>query len=439
MITQSLVRRLALSAALIAGSASFASAQDSGPLLDALVRKGILTDQEAEELRVDLNRDYAANNINATPAGKATTRLQITGRLQTQYAGIDTDYSDGADASHVNHFLIRRALLGVRGEFGPAWAGQMVYDFAATRFDSAFLQWRDVAGITIDVGVRKVNLGYEERTSSGQIKAIERSAVTRYFIEGDSLTAATPRRRLGAGAQRVGIFFDHVVGEAKTGEVQAFYGAALTNSERATDIGASTSAGNSATNELALWFNAGLREKVSADTNWTTGFGVGYIPGLGSQTLPLGSGDMLVGTIYGEFTTGRFTLLGEVLGSKIENGANALSADKDASSWGFLVQPSFMLTDKFEVVSRYSYLDTDGRGVTAANGAIRSSPDRAAGSVPFDVMHEGYLGATYYFLGNDLKLSAGFVYGKLEDPLTGTNASLGAEVTGVRSQLQVQF
>ncbi|MCU0791529.1 MAG: OprO/OprP family phosphate-selective porin [Opitutaceae bacterium] len=438
MITQSFLGRLALGAALVTGSAAVASAQDSGPLLDALVRKGILTDQEAEDLRADLSRDYAANNVNATPAGRSTTRMQITGRLQTQYAGLDTDYSAGADASHVNHFLIRRALVGVRGEFGPAWAGQMVYDFAASRFDTAFLQWRDVPGITVDVGVRKVNLGYEERTSSGQIKTIERSAVTRYFIEADSLTGAT-RRRLGAGAQRVGIFYDHVLGEAKTGEVQAFYGAALTNPERATDIGSSTSAGTSATNDVALWFNGGLREKVSADTNWTAGFGMGYIPGLGRQTLPLGSDDLFVGTVYGEFTSGRFTLLGEVLGSKAENGADALAANNDSASWGFLVQPSFMLTEKFEVVSRYSYLDTDGRGVTAANGAIRSSPDRATGSVPFDVMHEGYLGATYYFLGHDLKLSAGLVYGKLQDPLTGTNDSLEAEVTGVRSQLQVQF
>ena len=38
-------------------SAVSALAQDSGPLLDALVRKGILNDQEAEDLRADLIRD----------------------------------------------------------------------------------------------------------------------------------------------------------------------------------------------------------------------------------------------------------------------------------------------------------------------------------------------------------------------------------------------
>jgi len=42
------------------------SAQDSGPLIDLLVRKGILEDQEAEDLRAELVKEFAAN----TSAGK---------------------------------------------------------------------------------------------------------------------------------------------------------------------------------------------------------------------------------------------------------------------------------------------------------------------------------------------------------------------------------
>ena len=41
-----------------------ARAQDNGALLDLLVRKKIITDQEAEELRGELTKDFSA-----TPAG----------------------------------------------------------------------------------------------------------------------------------------------------------------------------------------------------------------------------------------------------------------------------------------------------------------------------------------------------------------------------------
>ncbi len=62
---------LATAAALFA--ASVALAQDSGALIDLLVKKGVLNDQEAEELRAELTKDFAAN----TSAGK----LNLSGSI----------------------------------------------------------------------------------------------------------------------------------------------------------------------------------------------------------------------------------------------------------------------------------------------------------------------------------------------------------------------
>ena len=53
-----------VAAVALLGSA-VARAQDSGALLDLLVRKGLITDQEAEDVRADLVKESAA-----TPAGK---------------------------------------------------------------------------------------------------------------------------------------------------------------------------------------------------------------------------------------------------------------------------------------------------------------------------------------------------------------------------------
>ena len=73
-----------LGGALLATGSAFA--QDSGPLIDLLVKKGIVTDQEAEELRVDLVKDFVAN----TSAGKlnlssSITELKFSGDLRMRY------------------------------------------------------------------------------------------------------------------------------------------------------------------------------------------------------------------------------------------------------------------------------------------------------------------------------------------------------------------
>ncbi|MFT3782240.1 MAG: putative porin [Nibricoccus sp.] len=77
---------LALLGSAVIGAASAAFAQDSGPLLDLLVKKGVINDQEAENLRAELVKDFAAN----TAAGKmnlssALTELRIAGDIRTRF------------------------------------------------------------------------------------------------------------------------------------------------------------------------------------------------------------------------------------------------------------------------------------------------------------------------------------------------------------------
>ncbi len=55
-------------------AAGTALAQDSGPLIDLLVKKGIVTDQEAEELRADLVKDF----VNNSSAGKLNLNSSLT-------------------------------------------------------------------------------------------------------------------------------------------------------------------------------------------------------------------------------------------------------------------------------------------------------------------------------------------------------------------------
>ena len=87
IMTISILKRTLAGAAMLA-AAAVASAQDSGPLIDLLIRKGIISDQEAEEIRAELVREFVANS----PAGKlnlssALSEFKLSGdiRLRQQF------------------------------------------------------------------------------------------------------------------------------------------------------------------------------------------------------------------------------------------------------------------------------------------------------------------------------------------------------------------
>lgn len=73
-----------LTGAMLASSSLVA--QDSGPLLNLLVSKGIISDQEAEDLRAELVKDFAANSS----AGKlnlnsSLTELKLSGDVRLRH------------------------------------------------------------------------------------------------------------------------------------------------------------------------------------------------------------------------------------------------------------------------------------------------------------------------------------------------------------------
>ncbi|MDR1283305.1 MAG: OprO/OprP family phosphate-selective porin [Opitutaceae bacterium] len=430
-----LTNRLALLGAATLAATTATLASDSGALLDALIRKGVLTDQEAEEIRVDLTRDADASMLSTISGGKSTTGLKITGRVQAQYYALDTDSENPA---HNNHFGMRRIYVGASARLGPAWSAEINYDFAGGgSFDKAFIRWEGDfldQDLALDLGLRKVNVAYEEYTSSGSLKAIERSAATRFFVEDDN------GRRLGAASYRIGAFADINPAAAAGKATGFFYGAAITNPER-TDSADKTTGNDESdrwNNDMpAIWANAGYSGKFSSGA-WTLGAGLGYLPDQGGWTNtaanPRGRGqgdDLALASLYGATTLGRFTLAGEVLAGKVENGA--VGGADDASPWGVWIQPSYMLTDKLELVLRYSHVDTDGRGIRASDGI-----KYAAGSGLRDKMDEYYAGMNYYIVGTDVKLQLGYVGGKTSGAIPGAAGS-DETVSGIRSQLQVNF
>lgn len=423
MMTRLTLRSLLMAAGL-AGITGTIFAQDSGALIEALVRKGILNNQEAEDIRADLVRESAVIPAPAYAGGKSTDRLSVGMRLQAQYANLNTNIENAKNPAATNHFFVRRAYLTLKAGLGAEWGAVVTYDFAGNSYDDAILQWKPTTDLTFDFGLRKVNVAYEERASSGNIKAIERSSVTRYFVE------ANNGRRLGAASYRVGAFLDGKKEAIGPNGMTLVYSAAVTNPERAENFTLASSAGDGTNNKLAFWGNVGVTGKFANGT-YLTGVGAGFLPDQGgSGTAGVGRGfDLSLYSVYADVTMGRFGLMTEYLYADVQGG---VSATRDAKPAGFYFQPSYLITDSIEAVVRYAYLDTDGRGVNISDG-IRSAP----GGGTMNKLTEYYAGGSWYIKGNDLKFQLGFVYGKTKDTVLGAPAK--AESYGIRSQLQTNF
>lgn len=425
MMFPSLKRTLAVA---VAGSCCLAvplAAQESAALIGALIRKGILTNQEAEDIRADLVRESNTVPAHAMAGGKFTDRLAVGMRMQVQHAGLDTDVRDAlAGPVSTNQFFARRMYLTLKAGVGGNWGATMTYDFASSGYDDAFFEWKPTPDLSFNFGLRKVNVAYEERASSGNLKSIERSGVTRYFVESNN------GRRLGAASYRIGAFLDGK--KDINSAITVVYSAAITDPQRNENFTLASSAGDGTTNRFAVWGSAGVAGKLAESRGtWIAGVGSGFMPDQGGfGTTNFGRGfDLSLYSAYFDAQIGRFGLMAEYLTADVDRGA---SATRDARPSGWFIQPSFLVSETFELVARYQSLDTDGRGLNLGD-VVRSAP---AGPT-MNKFEEWYGGANWYLRGNDLKLQLGGIYGKTKETVTGAPAE--AKTVGVRSQMQIQF
>lgn len=423
VFTAKLTPLAALVGALFA--TSLVCAQESGALLNALIRKGILTNQEAEDIRADLIKEGNTVPAQAFALNKSTDRLSVGMRMHLQYASLGTEI-DGAPIRPVytDHFFLRRMYLTLKAGLGANWDAIVTFDFAGQSYDDANIGWHPNNDLNFYFGLRKVNNCYEERASSGNIRAIERSSVTRYFVE------ANNGRRLGAGSYRIGAFLE---GKRELSNTLTFnYTGAVTSPERNETWSGSAGFGDNTSNHVAFWGTAGFTRKL-ANGSIIAGIGSAYLPDQGGFGIAnLGRGfDLTEYSVYADVTAGPFSFMGEYLAADVERG-RATPGNANATPRGYFLQPSFLLTDTVEAVVRYAWLDSDGRGVTLSD-VVRSAPSGGT----MNQCAEWFAGVNWYLKGNDLKYQLGGVYGKTKDTVAGAPAA--AKAVGVRSQLQMQF
>ncbi|MEP6671521.1 MAG: putative porin [Chthoniobacter sp.] len=114
--------KLAAALAAIGCTAAPLHAQDAGALVDKLIKKGILTDQEGEEVRADMMKDFSQTNAGKINLSNSVTALKLYGDLRMRWTYTDTQAQvpDGNDVNQRSRWQYR-LRLNADINLGPDW------------------------------------------------------------------------------------------------------------------------------------------------------------------------------------------------------------------------------------------------------------------------------------------------------------------------------
>ncbi|MHB8208393.1 porin, partial [Mucilaginibacter sp.] len=107
--------------------ALLSKAQQNDDLLNVLVKKNVISEQEADSLRSDAaikaqkKKDQDVANQHSITIG--TKALQISGLVQTEYEGFE-------QSTKANTFLLHRARLDVKGSISDDWSYEVYTEFS---------------------------------------------------------------------------------------------------------------------------------------------------------------------------------------------------------------------------------------------------------------------------------------------------------------------
>src|ERR1700761_3436906 len=157
-------------------SAVTSKAQQNDDLLNVLVKKGVLTEHEADSLRADaaVKAQQQKNKDKANQHGVfiGSRALQLSGLVQTEYEGFQ---QKGVN----NTFLLHRARLDVKGDISDSWSYEVYTEFSGVnpKLLDAYTTYKIVDAFKITAGQFKVPFSLESLISDSQLEFIDRSQV----------------------------------------------------------------------------------------------------------------------------------------------------------------------------------------------------------------------------------------------------------------------
>jgi phosphate-selective porin OprO/OprP len=180
----------AVSGAVLLMAGQVALADSATDIVDALVSKGVLTEEEGKLITKGHTSKTSVTPVVKEKDGAFTLEsangrnsIQLTGRMHFDYRDSDIDGSLGGGrtddrdtASLADQFELRRARIGVKGKFAKDFKYEVVTNIPGTAtVDVAYLDFAKYDQVQLRVGKFKQPFGLEELISSNNITMMERS------------------------------------------------------------------------------------------------------------------------------------------------------------------------------------------------------------------------------------------------------------------------
>lgn len=450
-------------AALLAAGACLGSAPalalDGKVVLDQLVKKGVLTAEEADAIVKKDMEKTKADPVPATVVAKQSdaSKVVFSGRVQVQgkYFSRD-DKASGTDAGETpsSGFEMRRLNFDVDATLVEGFslfgsievnAGNGGGNNASSTGYAVFI---DRAGVALDTdagrfmaALQKSKYALEEYTSSSSLYTVERGAISNYFANS-----------LQLGGRHAGLYWE-TADNTKTGGPR--FGAGIANAYQGAYSVVTTPSDERYA--PAFYANADHVLVINDTTTWQNGVNLVYteaninqlagLPGTTNTNANFDTRTLGVEFIS-KLTAGRFTLLGDFMSAFIENGTyENLTGAKAATPWGATALVAYKLSDSFEPVLQFGYADSDGRGIgdntfrDFANDGNGVSPGTGLASTTYDRAFTLFAGANWYITPKSLKLSAGLDCARFvgRPGNTAVNTKQEADCIGGRVQIQALF
>jgi phosphate-selective porin OprO/OprP len=183
---------VAVSGAVLLMAGQVALADSTSDIVDALVGKGILTEEEGKLISKGHESKTKVTPVVKEKDGSFTLEsangknsIGLTGRMHFDYRDSDIDgrgdlgggrTDDRDTASLADQFEIRRARIGVKGKFAKDFKYEVATNLPGTAsLDVGYLDYAKYEQVQLRVGKFKQPFGLEELISSNNISMMERS------------------------------------------------------------------------------------------------------------------------------------------------------------------------------------------------------------------------------------------------------------------------
>ena len=181
---------VAVSGAVILMAGQFAIADSTTDIVDALIMKGVLTEEEGKLITKGHTSKTTVTPVVKEKDGAFTlesangrNNISLTGRMHLDYRQNNLDLYNTTDndrdsASAADAWSLRRTRLGVKGTFAQDFKYEIVANLPGTAtLDVGFVDYAKFPAMQLRMGKFKQPFGLEQLTSSNNIDFMERSYV----------------------------------------------------------------------------------------------------------------------------------------------------------------------------------------------------------------------------------------------------------------------